>query len=193
MLDLRPPADVRNVMRQGFGAAAGVDPGAITDAASIYQPPPPADNLNLTRASVQSLIEAAGREVLGQKIADLFAPHLVPPEALERLKFGPLADLLHLHFNGLVLSAVFLTICDGLARDPHDVGAETPIVHLDEPARLSFMMRVRDAVRERICNRGSFAFTQTRGTALMDARTVEAAMDVTVGGLKDAMPGNNCI
>jgi hypothetical protein len=193
MIDLRSAADVRKVTRQAFGAAAGIDPNTITDAASIFDPPPPADNLNLTPVTVRSLIEASGRDLIGAKIGTFFARDLVPPEALLVKKFGPLADLLHVHFNSLVLSAVFLTICDGLAQNPRDIGASTPITHLDEAGRLTFMMRVRDSVRDRMCNRGNFEFTMTRGTSLMDARNVEAAMDATVGGLKDAMPGDNCI
>jgi hypothetical protein len=33
MIDLRSAADVRKVMRQAFGAAAGIDPNTVTDAA----------------------------------------------------------------------------------------------------------------------------------------------------------------
>jgi hypothetical protein len=193
MVDLRSASDVRKVMPEAFGAAAGIDPNTITDAAAVAQPPPPADNLNLSQQKVQSLIEACAKKLLGQKIVTLLAPHLVPPGAFQRTKFGPLADLLHAHFNSLVQSAVFLTICEGLGQIPRNVTANTPIVHLDEPGRPAFMMRVRDSVRHLICTQGSFEFTQTRGTSLTDAKTVETAMDATIGGLKDAIPTNSCI
>lgn len=193
MVDLRSAADIRKVVRPRLGAAAGVDPNLITDASRIYQAPPPGDNLNLAQTQVKGLVESCARELVGRTIADFLAADLLPPDALRLQTFGSLADALHVHFNSLVLSAVFITVCEGLVVDPRTVGAETPITHLDEAGRLSFMMRVRDSVRVRICNRGTFEFTQTRGTSLMDARNVEAAMDATVGGLKDAMPGNNCI
>ena len=193
MIDLRSSSEVRTVLRQLFGAAAGIPPNTITDGAALFAPPPPADNLNLSSDTVKALIGDAGRALLGQKIARLFDRDLVPPDALLRVRFGPLADLLHPHFNSLAQSAVFLTICEGLGQNPQNVDLTTPITHLDDPGRLAFMMRVRDAVRRQICNTGSFEFTIARGMALMDAKTVEAAMDATIGGLKDAMPTNSCL
>ena len=193
MVDLRSSREVRTAMRQVFGAAAKIDPDTITDGALIREPPPPADNLNLPAEAVQGLVVECANRLLGRKIAAMFANHVVPPDALTRQKFGPLADLLHAHFNSLAQSAVFVVICDGLARSPHDVTIGTPIKHLDEPGRLTFMMRVRDSIRLRICDKGHFEFTHTRGTSLMDAGNVEAAMDAATGGLKDANGNDGCI
>ena len=69
----------------------------------------------------------------------------------------------------------------------------TPIVHLNQPARLTFLMRVRDSIRVRICDKGGFDFTQTTGTVVMDAKKVESAMDAVIGGLTDALENNACI
>jgi hypothetical protein len=193
VVDLRSPADLRGVMREVFGAAAGVDPNRITDAALLRQPPPPADNLNLAAEAIPALITESARRLLGRKVTALFASDIVLPDALARRKFGPLADLLHAHFNSLALSAAFLVVCDGLLRDPREVAIATPIVHLNQPARLTFLMRVRDSIRERICDKGGFDFTQTKGTAVMDAKTVGSAMDAAIGGLKDALEHDGCI
>jgi hypothetical protein len=193
MVDLRSPADVRGVMRTVFGAAAGVDPDRITDAALLRQPPPPADNLNLPAAAMPDLITESARRLLGRHVTALFARDIVLPDALARQKFGPLADLLHAHFNSLAQSAAFIVVCDGLLSDPRDVTTATPIVHRDQPARLTFLMRVRDSIRVRICDKAGFDFTQTAGTAVMDAKKIETAMDAVMGGLKDALKNSGCI
>ena len=193
MVDLRSPADVRGVMRKVFGAAAGIDPDRITDAALLRQPPPPADNLNLPAETVPDLILESARQLLGRKITALFANDIVLPDALARQRFGSLASFLHAHFNSLALSAAFIVVCDGLLRDPHDVTMATPIAHLDQAARLTFLMRVRDSIRVRICDKGGFDFTQTSGTAVMDAKKVESATDAVIEGLKEALENDGCI
>jgi hypothetical protein len=193
MVDLSSAADVRGVMRKVFGAAAGLDPDRITDAALLRQAPPPADNLNLPPEAMPGLITESARRLLGRKVTALFASDIVLPDALARQKFGPLANLLQSHFNSLALSASFLVVCDGLLRDPRGVTIATPVVHPDQPARLTFLMRVRDSIRVRICDKGGFEFTQTRGTAVMNAKTIESAMDAVIGGLKDALENSPCI
>src|SRR3954469_9171884 len=130
MVDLRSPAEVRSVLRKVLGAAAGIDPNIITDAAVLRQPPPPADNLNLSQAAMPGLITECARQLLGRKVTTLFADDIVQPDALGRQRFGPLADLLHVHFNSLELSAAFIVVCEGLLRDPAGVTADTPIVHV---------------------------------------------------------------
>ena len=193
MLDLRSSREVRSAMRQVFGAAAKIDPNTITDAALLHQPPPPADNLNLPAGAVAGLIVECATRLLGSKITTLFKNDIVLPDALARRGFGSLADLLHAHLNSLVVSAVFLTVCEGLGQNPQNVTISTPIRHVNDQGRLTFMMRVRDSVRLLICGTSGFEFTQTRGTSLMDAKRVDAAMDATIGGLKDAIENRGCI
>ena len=193
MVDLRSSGEVRTAMRQVFGAAAKLDPNTITASAVIRQPPPPADNLNLPPQTVPGLVMECANRLLGRKITVMFDKDIVLPDALARQTFGPLADLLHAHFNSLAQSAVFLAVCAGLGQHPRDVTIGTTIKHPDDAARHSFMMRVRDSVRDLICDKAGFEFTQTGGTSLMDAKNVEAAMDATVGGLKDAIADNGCI
>ena len=192
MVDLLPAAEVRRVMRTVFGGAAGVNPDRITDAALLREPPPPADNLNLSADDIPALIMRSAGQLLGAKLTAMFAEDIVHPDAAARKKFGPLADLLQAHFNSLALSAAFVVICDALLRDPKDVTIATPITHIDQPGRLTFLMRTTDAIRARICVDGGFEFTQMRGNALMEARKVETAMDVVIGGLKDARVNNRC-
>jgi hypothetical protein len=193
MMDLRSPADVRTILRKVLGAAAGIDPNLITDGAVLRQPPPPADNLNLPAAAMPDLITEAARQLLGRKATTLFADDIVLPDALARQRLGPLADLLHAHFNSIALSAAFIVVCEGLLRDPSNVSAATPIMHVDEAGRLTFLRRVRDSIRTHVCDRGGFEFTQTRGSAVMDAKKVETAIDAVIGGLKDAIGDSGCI
>jgi hypothetical protein len=191
MEELRSRGDVRLTAGDVFAWPRKVAPDTISDRAELYKPPPPADNLGLARSEAPPLITACAVRLLGRKICGTFASHVVSAESLEHERFGPLVDHLHDHFNSIAQSAVFLAICAGLLRDPHDVTTATPIDHVDEPGQLAFLMRIRDHIRANICAAG-FDFSQTRGADLIGASTIGDAMDKTVLAIAEAINRNGC-
>lgn len=187
---LRTREDIRAAMRPLFAQAASIPPEAIVDRSKLYDSRPPPQNLGLSRTGVlPELIVATAARVLGAKLCAMFQTALVPATATSVDTFGALVALVTDHFDSLASSAAFLAVCEGLNRNPHDVTVQTRYEHVDAVGALTFVYRIRDLVRSRICNDDHFDFTAQQGGRLMDAKTVQRAMTIVV----ESFAGNTCL
>jgi len=187
---LRTRDEIRAAMRPLFAGAAGIPPDDVLDRSKLYELRPPAQNLALPRTGVvPKLIVATATRVLGDKLCAMFEPDLVPSTAASAETVGALVSLLTDHFDSLAASAAFLAVCEGLNRNPHNVTLQTRYGHVDAVGALTFVYRVRDFVRGRICNHDRFDFTAQQGGRLMDAKLVQRAVTIIV----EALGANACL
>jgi len=191
MKNFRSEDQVRTALRSVFAIAAAVEhPTDITTTSKLYDPPPPAGDLNFPpqpAPNVAMLIALAAGDLLGTKIAARAAVSLLPNLA-GLPDFGPLAIAAHDRFNRLGQRALFAVIRTALPGTGVLLPG-TPIEHPDEAGALAFTGRLEAELRRSVCKAPDFAFTDGQRHRLMAATTAEAVHDELV----DVVTAEGCL